>query len=164
MHCQTITRTRAIAFADFRWAVALSFALSLVWASATMAQGPSSVADIAERLSPAVVNISTSQTVAGGSGVPIPDLPENSPFKDFFDEFFKNQQRDGSLPAPRKVSSLGSGFIIDPSGLIVTNAHVIEDADDIEVTLPDGTNLKAKLLGKDSKTDLALLKVELFRL
>ena len=157
---QTMTKPRAIAFADFRWAVAFCFVLSLVWATATQAQGPGSVADLAERLSPAVVNISTSQTVAGGSGVPLPELPENSPFKEFFDDFFKNQQRDGSLPLPRKVSSLGSGFIIDPSGLVVTNAHVIEAADDIQVTLPDGTHLKAKLLGKDVKTDLALLQVE----
>ena len=144
---QTRTKPRAIAFADFRWAVAFCFVLSLVWATATQAQGPGSVADLAERLSPAVVNISTSQTVVGGSGVPLPELPENSPFKEFFDDFFKNQQRDGSLPLPRKVSSLGSGFIIDPSGLVVTNAHVIEAADDIQVTLPDGTHLKAKLLG-----------------
>ena len=157
---QTMTKPRAIAFADFRWAVAFCFVLSLVWATATQAQGPGSVADLAERLSPAVVNISTSQTVVGGSGVPLPELPENSPFKEFFDDFFKNQQRDGSLPLPRKVSSLGSGFIIDPSGLVVTNAHVIEAADDIQVTLPDGTHLKAKLLGKDVKTDLALLQVE----
>ena len=162
MPSQTRTKPRAIAFADFRWAVALSFVLSLIWTTAgvSLAQGPGLVADIAERLSPAVVNISISQTVAGGARVPIPDLPENSPFKEFFDEFFKDQQRDGSLPAPRKVSSLGSGFIIDPSGLVVTNAHVIEEADDIQVTLPDGTNLKAKLIGKDLKTDLALLKVE----
>ena len=159
---QTMTKPRAIAFADFRWAVAFCFVLSLVWATATQAQaqGPGSVADLAERLSPAVVNISTSQTLAGGSGVPLPELPENSPFKEFFDDFFKDQQRDGSLPLPRKVSSLGSGFIMDPSGLVVTNAHVIEAADDIQVTLPDGTNLKAKLLGKDVKTDLALLQVE----
>jgi serine protease Do len=160
MHRHTTTKPRAIAFADFRWAVALSFVLSLVWASAAQAQGPVSVADIAERLSPAVVNISTSQTLAGGSEIPMPELPENSPFKEFFDDFFKKQQRDGSLPPPRKVSSLGSGFIIDPSGLVVTNAHVIEDADHIEVTLPDGTQLKAKVLGQDLKTDLALLKVE----
>jgi serine protease Do len=157
---QTRTKPCAIAFADFRWAVAFCFVLSLVWATATQAQGPGSVADLAERLSSAVVNISTSQTVVGGSGVPLPELPENSPFKEFFDDFFKNQQRDGSLPLPRKVSSLGSGFIIDPSGLVVTNAHVIEAADDIQVTLPDGTHLKAKLLGKDVKTDLALLQVE----
>lgn len=156
---QHLATTCAIARDPLRRAMASLLALCLLFAAAK-AQGPSSVADIAERLSPAVVNISTSQTVTGGSGVPIPELPENSPFKEFFDEFFKNQQRDGSLPAPRKVSSLGSGFIIDPSGLIVTNNHVIDEADDIEVTLPDGTNLKAKLIGKDAKTDLALLKVE----
>ncbi|MDP4823778.1 MAG: DegQ family serine endoprotease, partial [Aestuariivirgaceae bacterium] len=152
----------AIALPDFRRAVAFLFAAGLYVAAslAALAQEQSSVADIAERLSPAVVNISTSQQVTGGLGVPIPELPENSPFKELFDEFFQNQQRDGSLPAPRKVSSLGSGFIIDPSGLVVTNNHVIEEADDIEVTLPNGTSLKAKVLGRDAKTDLALLKVE----
>jgi serine protease Do len=128
--------------------------------SAAQAAGPESVANAAERLLPAVVNISTTQKVEGGTAqVPIPNLPENSPFKEFFDDFFEKQQREGEQPQ-RKVSSLGSGFVVDPGGIIVTNNHVIEGAEEIEAKFPDGTTLKAKLLGKDTKTDLAVLKVE----
>jgi serine protease Do len=128
--------------------------------SEAFAAGPESVANAAERLLPAVVNISTTQKIEGGVGqVPIPNLPENSPFKEFFDDFFEKQQREGEQPQ-RKVSSLGSGFVVDPAGVIVTNNHVIEGAEEIEVKFPDGTSLKAKLLGKDGKTDLAVLKVD----
>jgi serine protease Do len=128
--------------------------------SGARAAGPESVANAAERLLPAVVNISTTQKVDSTMGqVPPPNLPENSPFKEFFDDFFEKQQREGEQPQ-RKVSSLGSGFVIDPKGVIVTNNHVIEGAEEIEVKFPDGLSLKAKLLGKDTKTDLAVLKVE----
>jgi serine protease Do len=124
------------------------------------AAGPESVANAAARLLPAVVNISTTQKVESGSGqVPVPNLPENSPFKEFFDDFFEKQQREGEQPQ-RKVSSLGSGFVIDASGIIVTNNHVIEGAEEIEAKFHDGASLKATLLGKDTKTDLAVLKVE----
>jgi serine protease Do len=134
--------------------------ISLVLVSAAEAAGPESVAGAAERLLPAVVNISTTQKVEGGTGqVPIPNLPENSPFKEFFDDFFEKQQREGEQPQ-RKASSLGSGFVVDPAGTIVTNNHVIDGAEEIEVKFSDGTTLKAKLLGKDTKTDLAVLKVE----
>lgn len=122
------------------------------------AQGPASVADLAERLLDAVVNISTSQNVKADDDAPAPQVPEGSPFQDFFDEFFKGQEGGGG--APRTVNSLGSGFVIDASGFIVTNNHVIEGADDIEANFADGSKLKAKLVGVDSKTDLALLKVE----
>ena len=81
----------------------------------------------------------------------------------FFDEFFKNHRGQGGdddpMQTPRRINSLGSGFIIDPSGLVVTNNHVIADADEISVILNDGTKLKAELVGKDSKSDLALLRV-----
>jgi serine protease Do len=110
----------------------------------------------------AVVNISTSQNV-GGRGTAMPKLPPGSPFEEFFDEFFKNH-RQGESPGgnrePRRVNSLGSGFIIDPNGLVVTNNHVIADADEISVILNDGTRLKATLVGRDQKTDLALLRVK----
>ncbi|HVK92377.1 MAG TPA: DegQ family serine endoprotease, partial [Mycoplana sp.] len=114
-------------------------------------------ADLAEKLLDAVVNISTSQNVKSDDQTPMPEVPEGSPFQDFFDEFFKGEQGEGG---PRTVNSLGSGFVIDPAGFIVTNNHVIEGADDIEVNFANGSKLKAKLIGVDSKTDLALLKVE----
>ncbi|MEM5473527.1 DegQ family serine endoprotease [Hoeflea sp. AS60] len=123
-------------------------------------QGPASVADLAEGLLDAVVNISTSQNV-GGSGRTQPQMkaPDGSPFQDFFDEFFKDRQGEG--PRSRKVSSLGSGFVIDAEeGIIVTNNHVIDGADDIEINFADGSKLKAELVGADSKTDLAVLKVK----
>ncbi|MVA97190.1 Do family serine endopeptidase [Nitratireductor sp. CAU 1489] len=122
--------------------------------------GPASVADLADGLIEAVVNISTSQTTRGGrDAVPMPKLPEGSPFQDFFDEFFRN--RDGDDSRPRKVQSLGSGFVIDAEeGIIVTNNHVIADADEIEANFSDGSKLKAELIGRDTKTDLAILKVD----
>jgi serine protease Do len=120
-------------------------------------QGPQSVAPVAEALLDAVVNISTSQTLKGSGGVPLPKVPEGSPFEDFFKDYFDDQ---GSQGEARQVSSLGSGFVVDPSGLIVTNNHVIVDADEIVVNFNDGTKLKVdKVLGRDTKTDLALLKV-----
>mgnify|MGYP001204334919 CR=1 FL=1 len=111
-------------------------------------------ADLAERLTPAVVNISTSQKVeqrrSRGPGQP--------PFDRFFEEFF-NQRRGGGQAPNQKVSSLGSGFVVDPNGIIITNNHVIEEADEITVTFSDGAKLDAELIGRDPKTDLAVLKV-----
>src|SRR5690606_11521341 len=84
--------------------------------------------------------------------------PEGSPFQDFFDEFFNNRQGDDS---GRKVQSLGWGFVVDAEqGIIVTNNHVIADADEIEVNFNDGGKLKAELVGTDTKTDIAVLKVD----
>ncbi len=123
-----------------------------------MNAGPASVADLAAGLLDAVVNISTSQKVKDeGNGPATPKLPENSPYQNEFNDLFNNKKDDDSN---RKVSSLGSGFVIDPSGYIVTNNHVIEGADDIEAIFPNGTKLKAKLIGTDTKTDLSVLKVE----
>ena len=111
-------------------------------------------ADLAEKLTPAVVNISTSQTVeqrrSRGPGQP--------PFDRFFEDFF-NQRRGGGKAPSQKVSSLGSGFVVDPKGIIITNNHVIEEADEITVTFSDGSKLDAELIGRDPKTDLAVLKV-----
>jgi len=125
----------------------------------SQARGPASVADLAEELMDSVVNISTSQTLKGSrSGVPLPNVPKDSPFEEFFEDFFNRQQQQGT---PRRVSSLGSGFVLDPSGVIVTNNHVIEGADEIIVNFNDGTKLTVtKVLGHDQKTDLALLQVE----
>ncbi|PDT38737.1 serine protease [Rhizobium sp. M10] len=121
--------------------------------------GPASVADLAEGLLDAVVNISTSQNVKDDEGVgPAPRAPDGSPFQEFFNDFFNKQQ--GGKGPNHNVSSLGSGFVIDPTGYIVTNNHVIEGADDIEVNFANGSKLKAKLIGTDTKTDLSVLKVE----
>jgi serine protease Do len=121
--------------------------------------GPASVADLAEGLLDAVVNISTSQNVKDDEGAgPAPRAPDGSPFQEFFNDFFNKQK--GKPGGNHNVSSLGSGFVIDPQGFIVTNNHVIEGADDIEVNFADGSKLKAKLIGTDTKTDLSVLKVE----
>ncbi len=120
--------------------------------------GPASVADLAEKLADAVVNISTAQTVQSQRSVPLPQVPDGSPFQEFFEEFFNKQNRDKDRP--RKVQSLGSGFVIDGTeGIIITNNHVIEGADEITANFNDGTKLKAELIGTDEKTDIAVLKV-----
>jgi serine protease Do len=142
-----------------------------VFAVPVQARGPDGIADVAEQVIDAVVNISTKQTVDMNAGA-MPQLPPGSPFEEFFEEFFKNRRGpnggtpgapgapNGNVPTPRRVNSLGSGFIIDPSGLVVTNNHVIADADEVSVILNDGTTLKAELIGTDKKSDLALLKVK----
>ena len=128
-----------------------------------LARGPDGISEVAETVIDAVVNISTSQTVDSKVG-PMPQLPPGSPFEEFFDEFFKNRRGQGDNPnrehTPRRVNSLGSGFIIDASGIVVTNNHVISDADEINVILNDGAKLKAEIIGRDQKTDIALLRVK----
>jgi serine protease Do len=112
---------------------------------------PDSFADLAEKSLPAVVNVSTTQVISGDS--------QSQDLDELFRQFLDRQQ-GGQQPKPRKATSLGSGFIIDGSGYIVTNNHVIENADEITVTTHDNEEFKAKLIGADEKTDLALLKVE----
>ena len=125
-----------------------------------LARGPDAIAEVAETVIDAVVNISTSQTIDSKVG-PMPQLPPGSPFEEFFDEFFKNRRGPGGTDqTPRRVNSLGSGFILDASGIVVTNNHVISDADEINVILNDGTKLKAEIIGRDQKTDIALLRVK----
>ena len=123
--------------------------------SPALAARPQGFADLAERLLPMVVNISTSQMLKrpASDQDALPQAPQGSPLDDFFKDFMDRGNR------PRRVQSLGSGFIIDPAGYIVTNNHVIEGADEITVLLNDGASLPATLIGKDEKTDLALLKV-----
>jgi serine protease Do len=133
------------------------------------ARGPEAISDVAEQVIDSVVNISTSQTVDARHGA-MPQLPPGSPFEEFFDEFFKNRRGQGGGDkegqnrernnSPRRVNSLGSGFVIDPSGLIATNNHVISDADEITAIFNDGTKLKAEVVGRDTKTDMALLRVK----
>jgi len=128
---------------------------------------------LATRLLPAVVNVSTSETIKPDpkKRKPAPDddqVTPGSPFEQFFKDFMDRQGRGGGGDQdagkgdakPQKAQALGSGFVIDPSGLVVTNNHVIEGADEITVILQDNTNLKAELVGRDAKTDLALLRVK----
>jgi serine protease Do len=143
------------------------------------ARGPEAITEVAEQVIDAVVNISTSQTVnagtgrgggGGGSGEggARPQVPPGSPFEDFFEEFFRNRPGQGPGQGenqnrerqPRRVNSLGSGFVIDPSGIVVTNNHVISDADEVTVIFNDGGRLKAEVIGRDQKTDLAVLRVK----
>ncbi len=124
---------------------------------------PESFAPIVAPLMPAVVNISTTQkvTAQAGPAMAFPNLPEGDPQAEQFRQLFKQfgQQFGNSEPQEREVTSLGSGFVIDPSGYVVTNNHVVLHADEITVIFSDNTHLPAKLVGRDSKTDLALLKV-----
>jgi serine protease Do len=132
-----------------------------------LARGPDGIADVAEKVIDAVVNISTSQTIEAKGGAEgrgaMPQLPPGSPFEEFFDDFFKNRHggpggpKGGDLQ-PHKTNSLGSGFIVDTSGIVVTNNHVIADADEISVIMNDGSKFKAELVGVDKKTDLAVLR------
>jgi serine protease Do len=110
---------------------------------------PESFADLAEKLLPAVVNIASTQQVTDS-------LTGDPQLDEFFKEFFDRNRPEG----PRRETSLGSGFVIDPDGFIVTNNHVIQDADEVTVRLQDGTELTAEVLGTDDKTDLALLRVD----
>ncbi|MGB0694575.1 MAG: DegQ family serine endoprotease [Rhodospirillaceae bacterium] len=124
---------------------------------------PESFADLVEQLSPSVVNISTTQRMPD-RGPQMPEIPPGTPLDEFFRDFFdRNGPGGGGEGRPRsgpRATSLGSGFIISEAGLIVTNNHVIEGADEITVILHDDTALKAELVGRDEKTDIAVLQVE----
>ena len=152
--------------------VALAFALvnvagekidNRIVGTTAHAAGPAPVADLADSLIGAVVNISTSQNVNGPESngrLLRPRVPEGLPFQDFFDEFFRQQEEGNSnRRQSRKVQSLGSGFVVDPDGIIITNNHVIADADEITVDFADGSSLIASVIGTDPKTDIAVLKV-----
>ncbi|MBN2032255.1 MAG: DegQ family serine endoprotease [Deltaproteobacteria bacterium] len=115
---------------------------------------PASFAELAKKASPSVVNISTVKTVKGGGIMPMP-FGQGDPFRDFFERFFRDQ-----MPRDFKQQSLGTGFIIDRQGYILTNNHVVEMADEIKVKLSDGKEYEAKIVGRDPKTDLALIKIE----
>ena len=146
---------------SFGWLLAIPLAASLIWlpADAEARGAPDSFADLVETLQPAVVNVSTTQMMEGGSDEGLEfEFPEGSPFRDFFDQF--NRKRGEKEERPRRAQSLGSGFIIAAEGLVVTNNHVIEGADKITVTLFDDTTYDAELVGRDTKTDLALLQIK----
>ena len=132
--------------------------LMLLTVSAHARGAPESFADLAEELSPSVVNITTSTTIAGVTDQARPQIPEGSPFEDLFRDFFNNGE--GGQARPRRSSALGSGFVVSSDGYIVTNNHVIDKADEIVIEFFDGKELVAKLVGRDPKTDIAVLKVE----
>ena len=127
----------------------LAFSFSINSNSKTV---PASFADLAERLMPSVVNISTTQTVTTTTN-PFPfQFPPGSPFEDMFKEF--------GTPQERKSSALGSGFIIDEKGIVVTNNHVIQDAEDIIVRVNGDEEYKAKVIGADPLSDIAVLQLD----
>lgn len=128
-------------------------AIMFVTLDVSAAERPDSFADQAEALSPAVVNISTTTIVNDGPSADMPQFPPGSPFEDFFRNFGDDNRQ-------RRASSLGSGFIIDDAGIVVTNFHVIENAEEITVTLADETTFVAEVLGQDQKTDIAVLKID----
>jgi serine protease Do len=140
-----------------------------------MRDTPPSFAPLARQLLPAVVNISTSQAAQARANRPdapdMPQAPPGSPFEEFFREFFRNRPGPGGpggpggpdAPSPqqrRRGQSLGSGFILDASGIVVTNNHVIDGADEINVILQDNTSIRAELLGTDPRTDIAVLRIK----
>jgi serine protease Do len=141
---------------------AAAMALPALTTAPAAVHGPDVIADVAEKVIDAVVNISTSQKVEARNS-PMPQLPNDPQLDELFRDFFNrrgqgdNQNRDRG---PRRVNSLGSGFIIDAAGIVVTNNHVIAEADEVTVILNDGSRLKAEIIGKDTKTDLALLRVK----
>ncbi len=142
-----------------KWIAALMVGMALAVAAVVPAKAqerPATFADLAELVSPSVVNITTSTVIANRTG-PQGVVPEGSPFEDFFDDFGEDEQR--------RSSALGSGFVISADGFIVTNNHVIEGADEIEIEFFPGEGqpselLPAELVGTDPNTDIALLKVE----
>ncbi|CAH1664977.1 putative periplasmic serine endoprotease DegP-like [Chelatococcus asaccharovorans] len=142
-------------------AIAIVSAVTLAAPLPASARGPESFADLADQVTDAVVNISAATTGGTTRERAMPQLPPGTPFEDLFEEFFKRRGQGGDAPqAPRRASSLGSGFVIDSTGIIVTNNHVIGEANEITAIFNDGTRLKAELLGKDAKLDLAVLKVK----
>jgi serine protease Do len=168
-----LIRCRSAKAATIALAVALAVPLACVVPTipAYARTAPDSFADLAAKLLPAVVNISSTQSVQAKAGTPgagpeVPLFPPGSPFEQFFKDFL-NRNRPGGKGGEaqpqqpeHRMQSLGSGFIIDPSGLVVTNNHVIDGADEITVTLQDNTSLKAKVLGRDETGDIALLQVK----
>ena len=155
-----------VSFISFAMALFVAvFSLTAQIPQALAANGASlpSFEDLAEQLLPTVVNISTvTKLDVSKNRQIIPMLPKGSPFEDFFKDFYgqPEQDEDGE-PVEQKTSAVGSGFVIDAEkGYIVTNAHVIKDADEVKVVIDNNKSLEAEVIGSDSKTDIALLKVK----
>jgi serine protease Do len=159
---------------NLRWgrssrALALAVLLGLGALPATgvaaQGRGPDSFAELATNVSDAVVNISATQTFEEKRTTNVPQLEPGTPFDEMFEEFFRRRRQGGendqpAHPRERKSNSLGSGFVIDPSGIIITNNHVIADANEVTVIFTDGQKLKAEVVGKDAKVDVAVLRVK----
>jgi len=141
-------------------AAVMSGALLLTFPGpAGAAEAPASFADLAAKVTPAVVNISSKHRLAqaGDDNGHTPFVvPKGSPFEDFFKHFNERQRPNNGA----EQMALGSGFIIDPAGYVVTNNHVVDDATEVSVTLTTGKSYPAKVIGTDKKTDLALLKID----
>ncbi|SDS80414.1 serine protease Do [Halopseudomonas xinjiangensis] len=146
-----------------RWFVALAGAVLLSWQSVAGARSLPDFTELVEEASPAVVNISTRQNVdpraAGMPGMQ-PGMPDMEGLPPIFREFFERGMPQGQQPPQRQAQSLGSGFIISRDGYVLTNNHVVADADEIFVRLTDRRELSAKLIGADPRSDLALLKID----
>jgi len=141
------------------------FVLVFAFAGSLQARELPDFTDLVEDTSKAVVNISTTQKVKSGGmqlpeGIEIPNLPEGSPFNDLFKHFFGEQGGGRGAPPPHESKSLGSGFIISKDGYVLTNNHVVKDADEIIVRLADRRELKAEVVGTDDRSDVALLKIK----
>lgn len=164
-----LTRTlTVVAVATLAFSVGTGMTNSWAREASPLKNAPSSFADLAEQLSPAVVNVSSSQVFEEEDEEnleqelpPFPSFPEGSPFQDFFEEFLERRGGGGSLRPTLPPASLGSGFIIDAEkGYIVTNNHVIRDADEVRITLHDDSTIPAEIIGRDEKVDIAVLKVD----
>ncbi len=161
--CLAFERRRAGRAWGRSLAVLAAIGLVVVVADAPPALGQAGpvdgFADLVERVGPAVVNISTTREQAAPEEVPLPEFPPGSPFEEFFRDFFERGQPE-TPQRQRRGASLGSGFVIGPDGFVVTNNHVIAEADQITVQFADGHDYEAELIGRDQQTDLALLKIE----
>ena len=164
---RAVTPSRAVIGRGRYGLLCLAVALTAVPLQA-VARAPDSFADEAAAVSDAVVNIAATQTMEdkhgegghGEGGGMAPEAQGGTPFDDLFDEFFKKRQGgDAPRHVERRSNSLGSGFVVDPSGIIITNNHVIADANEITVIFTDGQKLRATVIGKDAKVDVAVLKV-----
>ena len=140
-------------FRNHNYTLIISIFIFLFSINAYAKSAPDSFADLAEKLSPSVVNISTT-TIVEQKSRDMPSFPPGSPFEDFFKQFDKPGNKK------RRAQSLGSGFIIDKTGYVITNNHVIDNAEKIMVILYDDTSFEATVVGKDPKTDVALLKID----
>ena len=131
------------------------FAALLAFMSSAYARELPDFTELVDKQGPAVVNVSTTQVVRNDSASPIPGLPEDDPMFEFFRRFMP----PGAIPREQEARSLGSGFIISSDGYILTNAHVVDAADEVTVSLTDKREFKAKVIGSDRRTDVALIKI-----